>query len=183
MGANVITGAKAKIRIPNVGIIGYATGISIQENTLNGRVESLGYIDSREIVPISRNVTVQCSMIRIFNAYNDTANFKYSDAASGDGNTNTIDDRRLVNTFDQELPTQADPTLSARTFGVLNTPYFDLEVFDSSQSDVKKAMYTVKNCKIASQNIVVDRASLMGVQVVLDAEYLIRYSPDDISTI
>ncbi len=182
MGANVITGAKAKIRIPGVGIIGYATGISIQENTLNGRVESLGYIDSREIVPISRNVTVQCSMIRIFNAYNDTQNHKYSDPNSGDDVT--IDDRKLVNTHDQDAPDGADPTLSARTFRVLNTPYFDLEVFDSSQSDRKLAtMYTVKNCKIASQNIVVDRASLMGVQVVLDAEYLIRYSPDDLPRI
>lgn len=181
MPANVITGAKAKIRIPGVGIIGYATGISIQENTLNGRVESLGYIDSREIVPISRNVTVQCSMIRIFNAYNDTANFIYTDTASGDDKT--IDDRRLVNTHDQDMPTATDPTLSARTNSVLNTKYFDLEVFDSSQATDKKALYTVKNCKIASQNIVVDRASLMGVQVVLDAEYLIRYSPDDISAI
>jgi hypothetical protein len=174
MSANVITGAKAKIRIPGKGIVGYATGISIQENTLNGRVESLGYIDSREIVPISRNVTVQCSMIRIFNQYNDTEKFQYTDATSGDGNLNTVDERNMINTND------ATQTLSARTRNVLNTAYFDLEVFDSSHANAgdaaKAAMYTVKNCKIASQNIVVDRASLMGVQVVLDAEYLVRHN-------
>jgi hypothetical protein len=177
MAANVITGAKAKIRIPGKGIVGYATGISITENTLNGRVESLGYIDSREIVPISRNVQVQCSMIRIFNQYNDTTNFRYNDAASGDGNTNTIDERNMINS---SIVDQATNTLSARTTDVLNQPYFDLEIFDSSNAtsadSAKAAIYTVKNCKIASQNIVVDRASLMGVQVVLDAEYLVRHS-------
>ena len=181
MAANVITGAKAKIRIPGKGIVGYATGISIQENTLNGRVESLGYIDSREIVPISRNVTVQCSMIRIFNQYNNTTDNQYTDAASGDGDVNTVDERNMINSSASSA--DADNTLSRRTTSVLNTPYFDLEVFDSSHATPaagelvsKSAMYTVKNCKISSQNIVVDRASLMGVQVVLDAEYLIRHN-------
>jgi hypothetical protein len=178
MPANVITGAKAKIRIPTIGIVGYATGISITENTLNGRVESLGYIDSREIVPISRNVQVQCSTIRIFNKYNDPVNKKYTDEGSGDGSLGTTDEGFMLNSlnsgdnFAQQLKTRTD--------AVLQKQYFDLEIIDSSSTEAEKfiRIYTVKNCRIASQNIVVDRNSLMGVQVVLDAEYLIRHEAD-----
>jgi hypothetical protein len=175
MPANVITGAKAKIRIPGKGIIGYATGISISENTLNGRIESLGYIDSREIVPISRSVTAQCSMIRIFNQYDVATADRhvYNDTASGDGNSQTSDERDMLNTSTASL------NLSSRTTNALNVPYFDLDIFDSSNGTTGKEgtalIYTVKNCRIASQNIVVDRASLMGVQVTLEAEYLIRH--------
>ncbi len=178
MSANVITGAKAKIRIPGVGIVGYATGISITENTLNGRVESLGYIDSREIVPISRNVQVQCSTIRIFNKYNIPANKQYNDEASGDGNNNTTDEGFMLNSLNQGGGNAE--TLASRTTQALTKEYFDLEIIDSSSTENEKyiRIYTVKNCRIASQNIVVDRNSLMGVQVVLDAEYLIRHEGD-----
>ena len=161
--ANVITGAKAKITIDG-NVVGYATGISISENTLNGRVESLGYIDSREIVPISRNVQVMCTMIRIFDAY---AN---SQAPGRLGfNSGETDDNGFVNSSQVNSRSIED-----RTRDVLNKQYFDIEILDSASAGLNK-IYTVKNCKIASQNIIVDRASLMGVQVMCDAEYLVRH--------
>jgi hypothetical protein len=161
--ANVITGAKAKITI-NGAVVGYATGISIAENTLNGRVESLGYIDSREIVPISRNVQVMATMIRIFDAYVGNAGNGIQGVAGGD-----TDDNGFVNSA-----AVVERTIEDRTRDVLNKAYFDIQIIDSSSSD-NKVIYTVKNCKISSQNIVVDRASLMGVQVMMDAEYLVRH--------
>jgi hypothetical protein len=161
--ANVITGAKAKITI-NGAVVGYATGISIAENTLNGRVESLGYIDSREIVPISRNVQVMATMIRIFDAYIGAAGNGVPSVFGGD-----TDDNGFVNTA-----TVVSRSIEDRTRDVLNKAYFDIQIIDSSSSD-NKVIYTVKNCKISSQNIVVDRASLMGVQVMMDAEYLVRH--------
>ncbi len=161
--ANVITGAKAKITI-NGAVVGYATGISIAENTLNGRVESLGYIDSREIVPISRNVQVMATMIRIFDAYIGATGNGVPSVFGGD-----TDDNGFVNTA-----TVVSRSIEDRTRDVLNKAYFDIQIIDSSSSD-NKVIYTVKNCKISSQNIVVDRASLMGVQVMMDAEYLVRH--------
>ena len=162
--ANVITGAKAKITIDGT-VVGYATGISISENTLNGRVESLGYIDSREIVPISRNVQVMCTMIRIFNAYTGV------DQNGGVLSTNDTDDNGFVNT----AQVINDP-IENRTRSVLNKRKFNIEIIDSSLgSNDNNIIYTVVGCRIASQNIVVDRASLMGVQVMMDAEYLVRH--------
>lgn len=161
--ANVITGAKAKITIDG-NVVGYATGISISENTLNGRVESLGYIDSREIVPISRNVQVMCTMIRIFDAYANSQ----APGRSGFNNGET-DDNGFVNSSQVNSRSIED-----RTRDVLNKQYFDIEILDSASAGLNK-IYTVKNCKIASQNIIVDRASLMGVQVMCDAEYLVRH--------
>ena len=163
--ANVITGAKAKITIDG-NVVGYATGISIAENTLNGRVESLGYIDSREIVPISRNVQVMCTMIRIFDAY---ANSQAPGRLGFNGGE--TDDNGFVNSSNVNSRSIED-----RTRDVLNKQYFDIEIVDSSSAGLNK-IYTAKNCKIASQNIVVDRASLMGVQVMCDAEYLVRHTP------
>ncbi len=161
--ANVITGAKAKITI-NGAVVGYATGISIAENTLNGRVESLGYIDSREIVPISRNVQVMATMIRIFDAYVGNAGNGIQGVAGGD-----TDDNGFVNSA-----TTVERTIEDRTRDVLNKAYFDIQIIDSSSAD-NKVIYTVKECRISSQNIVVDRASLMGVQVMMDGMYLVRH--------
>ena len=161
--ANVITGAKAKITI-NGAVVGYATGISISENTLNGRVESLGYIDSREIVPISRNVQVMATMIRIFDTYVGSAGNGIQGLAGGD-----TDDNGFLNTS-----AVVSRSIEDRTRDVLNKAYFDIQVIDSSSAN-GDPIYTVKNCKISSQNIVVDRASLMGVQVMMDAEYLVRH--------
>ena len=161
--ANVITGAKAIVKIGGE-TVGYATGISINESTLNGRVESLGFIDSREITPIGRAVTATCNMIRIFK----------TNAENGLG-SGEVDDSSMINS---QQVVGGDVSLSQRTFDVLNLQPFDLEIWDNSPSpgeedDVK--MYTVKGCVPAGQQIVVDRGSLMGVQVNLDALYLIRH--------
>jgi|5B_taG_2_1085324.scaffolds.fasta_scaffold164730_1 hypothetical protein len=181
MAVNVITGAKAVIKITPAGgtekIAGYATGISISEVTFNGRVDSLGFVDTREIVPIGRNVSATVNFIRIFNTDND--NFDSLDTM------NDTDEVAVVNST-----TGTSATGQQRTDDVLTFPTFDLTVYDAANSlarpqtepppaananDVE--IYTLKGCRISSQNIVVDRGSMMGVQCTIDATHLVRHAP------
>jgi len=180
MAVNVITGAKAVIKITPTGgtekIAGYATGISISEVTFNGRVDSLGFVDTREIVPIGRNVSATVNFIRIFNTDND--NF--------DGLESTTDTDEVV-VVNSSVNTTS--TGQQRTDDVLTFPTFDLTIYDAANSLARPTavgtdaaandveIYTLKGCRISSQNIVVDRGSMMGVQCTVDATHLIRHKP------
>ena len=57
---------------------------------------------------------------------------------------------------------------------------FDLEIVDTQPNNGQEetTIYTLKGCKPSAHSIVVDRGSLMGVQVSLDALYLIRHDPE-----
>lgn len=59
-----ISGARAKLLI-NGKEVGYATGVNASEDITNVRVNVLGEIDSEEIVPTSRTVSVNCNFVRI----------------------------------------------------------------------------------------------------------------------
>lgn len=180
MAVNVMTGAKAILKV-NGRVLGYATGLQISEMTLNGRVDSLGFIDSREITPISRMVQASCAMIRIFQTTTSNgANAAESDEAGAVPNAGANANRdRMVNTTLRSTDV-ADVSEDIRTDEVFQIPQFDLEVYDSAPGgggeDVK--MYTVKECRIQSHNIMVDRSTLMGVQVVMEGTYLIRHQLD-----
>ena len=56
--ANVLSGARAKL-IVNGNEIGYASNVSASEQIALQRVDVLGDIDSKEIVPVGRAVSVQ----------------------------------------------------------------------------------------------------------------------------
>ena len=172
--ANIITGAKAIVKIDGK-VCGYATGISIQESQLNGRVESLGFIDSREITPISRIVTATINFIRIFK----------TNSSNGLNESEEVDEGSMITT--EQVAEGQNPSAAERTDNALSSSAFDLEIYDSAapgeadgsiQAEDKK-IYTVVGCRPSSQSIVVDRGSLMGVQVSVDALYLIRH-PDGI---
>lgn len=64
--AEVFSGARAKLII-NGNEIGFATGVSASEQIQLQRVDVLGNIDSQEIVPVSRVVSVQADFVRITN--------------------------------------------------------------------------------------------------------------------
>lgn len=64
--ADVFSGARAKL-IVNGTEIGFATGVSASENIQLQRVDVLGNIDSQEIVPVNRVVSVQADFVRITN--------------------------------------------------------------------------------------------------------------------
>lgn len=164
--ANVITGAKAIVKIGGQ-VAGYATGVSITESILNGRVESLGRIDTREITPIGRVVTATCNFIRIFKTSEENG-------LSAD----EVDEQSVTYTVDSVQSSDDDRTVAALNFGV-GDQRVDLQIFDSApQGDLEGddvLIYTVVDCKPSSQNIVVDRGSMMGVQVSMDARYLVRH--------
>jgi len=64
--ADVFSGARAKLII-NGSEIGFATGVSASEQIQMQRVDVLGNIDSQEIVPVNRVVSVQADFVRITN--------------------------------------------------------------------------------------------------------------------
>ena len=163
MGVNVITGAKAIIKIDN-DVAGYATGISVSEITFNGRVDSLGFIDTREVVPIGRNVSGTINFIRVFPSVAGDTRYETIDA-------DETDEIAVVNSA-----SNADDDDLARTRQVLNRREFVLEIFDNHNTEggAEALMYKILGCRVSSQNIVVDRGSMMGVQCTFDATHLIR---------
>jgi len=62
--ANVLSAPRAKLIIDGTEI-GYASNISATENIVLQRVDVLGDIDSKEIVPVGRSVSVQAGFVRI----------------------------------------------------------------------------------------------------------------------
>ncbi len=161
---NVISGAKALIKIEGK-IIGYATGISITETTINGRVDSLGFIDTREIIPIGRTVSAVVNMLRIF----PTQGTGIFTDISRDVETDELD---IVNTR-----RFAEQDAQAATDNAILRPTFSLSIFDTTPgSEGDTEMYRLEGCRIAQHNIVVDRGSLMGVQCTIEARNLVRAS-------
>ena len=64
--AEVFSGARAKLIVDGAEI-GFATGVSASEQIQLQRVDVLGNIDSQEIVPVGRVVSVQADFVRIAN--------------------------------------------------------------------------------------------------------------------
>ena len=155
--SKLITGAKALVTIGG-NICGYATGVVVSEAILNGRVETLGTVDTREIETISRIVSGSISFMRIFD----------KDVTEG-------------------LTYNGDGTILQRTFEVLQRDGFDLVLYSTEDGGVDEngnlvpgvgKVYTVKGCKPSSQTIAVDRGSFMGVNVTFDAKYLVKEDQD-----
>ena len=59
-----IAGARAELFFGNIRA-GWATGISATENIQNQRIDVLGDIDTKEIEPIGRSVTMTADFVRI----------------------------------------------------------------------------------------------------------------------
>lgn len=66
MAEPVFSGARAKLIVDGAEI-GFATGVSASEQITHQRVDVLGNIDSQELVPVSRVVSVQADFVRITN--------------------------------------------------------------------------------------------------------------------
>lgn len=153
--SNLITGAKALITGKNGAVLGYATGIVVQETIFNARVETLGTVDTRELEAISRQVTGSISFMRIFD----------KDVTGG----------LIVNAEGNLVQRSADILSDARDD-------FDLTIYSiaSAQTDPVpenpsiSAVYKVMGCRVSSQTIAVDRGSFMGLNVTFDALQLVK---------
>lgn len=160
--SDLITGAKALISLDGK-VAGYATGIVVQEAIINGRVETLGTVDTREIEPISRIVTGSISFMRIFNR-----------------------------SVDNEFLTNEDADLVTRSNQILTQPdEFDVIIYNigheaavaDGEIPAPKAVYKIVGCKPSSQTVAVDRNSFMGLQVTFDALYLVKLDEDQATDI
>jgi len=60
-----IAGARAKLYFNGTILAGWCTGIRVSENTQLQRVDVLGDIDSQEIEPVGRSVTMTADYVRI----------------------------------------------------------------------------------------------------------------------
>lgn len=64
LAGRTVTGARCKLLINGVEV-GFATGISITENIAQQPIDVLGDIDSVEIEPTGRSVSMSANMVRI----------------------------------------------------------------------------------------------------------------------
>lgn len=158
---NVISGAKALIKVDGK-IVGYASGISITETTINGRVDSLGYFDTREIIPIGRSVSAVVNMLRVFDVANNDVFDGISEQEASDADI--VNTRTIAN---QDALNATDAAILRKTF--------TLSIYDTTPGQAGDIeMYRLEGCRIAQHNIVVDRGSLMGIQCTIEAKNLVR---------
>lgn len=158
----IITGARAGITIDGT-LVGYATGVTITEGTALARLDTLGFIDTRELEPIGRAVSVSCNFVRM--------KFQTKNADTG---TNTLLDTKVITSTN----TEATDSDKVRTQKVLSSfPSVDITVFDAGtegdQND--KPLYTVKGCRPSSMTVAVDRTSMMMANVTFDGLFLVTH--------
>ena len=67
MANRAIAGARAELYFKGTTLAGWATGVSATESIQNERINVLGNIDSVEIEPIGRTVTMTADFVRILN--------------------------------------------------------------------------------------------------------------------
>jgi len=63
--SRAIAGARAELYFDGSKLAGWATGVSATENIQNQRIDVLGDIDTKEIEPIGRSVTMTADFVRI----------------------------------------------------------------------------------------------------------------------
>lgn len=156
----IITGARAGITI-NGTLVGYATGVTITEGTALARLDTLGFIDTRELEPIGRAVSVSCNFVRMkFQTNQDTG-------------TNTLQDSSVI----ASMNNLTDDSDKVRTQKVLTSfPQVDITVFDAgTDGDATKPLYTVKGCRPSSMTVAVDRTSMMMANVMFDGLFLVTH--------
>ncbi len=167
----IITGARAGIAIKNAQgqyvTAGYATGVTIMESTALARLDTLGFIDTRELEPIGRAVSVSCNFVRM--------KFNESEQVG----TNTLLDESVVVSADSQIA-GVNSTPESRTRAILDGfPEVDILVFDAGVdgdvSAANKLLYTVKGCRPSSFTVAVDRTSMMMANVMFDGLFLITH--------
>jgi hypothetical protein len=156
----IITGARAGITI-NGTLVGYATGVTITEGTALARLDTLGFIDTRELEPIGRAVSVSCNFVRMKFQTDDTTG------------TNTLLDTSVI----ASTNTEATDSDKVRTQKVLTSfPSVDITVFDAGTAgDETKPLYTVRGCRPSSMTVAVDRTSMMMANVTFDGLFLVTH--------
>jgi len=164
-----VNGANALVKIGSE-IIGYATGVTVNEVYGLQRIDVLGEIDSRDIEPIGRTVNVQISFIRMVINPNGGQN---GNRGGGAGR------RGLVPRVVDGASTQ-ETTVAVTDFFEQG---FDLTILDSGDFNGQDATerYKIEGCRPSSQSFAVTRGTLMGVNVTCEALRLIEVDVDQLA--
>ena len=162
-----INGANAIVKKDGV-VLGYATGVSVNEVYALQRIDVLGEIDSRDIEPIGRVVNVSISFIRMVNAATGVAeNLSTPELAGGAAAKGIVPLTPASNTNLENTKSITDFFQSG----------FDLEVLDVAafgDDATPGSRYVVKGCRPSSQSFAITRGTLMGVNVTCEALRLVE---------
>jgi len=169
-----INGANALV-VKDGNIMGYATGVTVNEVYAVQRIDVLGEIDSRDIEPIGRIVNVSISFIRMVNALS-------TDADQGPGASPF---ERAGGAVAKGLIPTTNESASNRQLTKSVTDFyqsgFDLVIRDSADfADAEgtkvpaKDRYKVVGCRPTSQSFAITRGTLMGINVSLEALRLVE---------
>lgn len=168
MGNRTINGANALVQILVDGkpkTIGYATGVTVNENYALNRIDVLGLIDSKDIEPIGRTVSGTIGIMRMTigaEGGNRTAFYGGGAATTGLVPVTTEDQSAL------------DKTQNVMDF--MNNG-FDLLIKDSGAFDPDnevKERYKITGCRPSSHSFQLSRGSLMGVNINFEALALVE---------
>ena len=162
MASNLITGAKALITGKDGSVLGYATGIVVQEVVFNARVETLGTVDTREIETISRQVTGSISFMRIFDKDVTGGLVVNAQGSLVQRSADILSDAR--DDFNLKIY-----SISSATDGAGNVP----------ENPVVKPVYEIIGCRVSSQTLAVDRGSFMALNVSFDALQLVKLDANE----
>jgi len=160
-----INGANAIVKRGDQ-IIGYATGVNVNEIYGLQRIDVLGEIDSRDIEPIGRVVNVAITFIRMIpNADASQSNAKGGGSVQrgltprSDINSNAVNTQNVTSFFQQG---------------------FDLEIFDSADFETEaQSRYFIQGCRPSSQSFALTRGTLMGVNVTCEAIRIVETDIDE----
>ena len=158
--AKAISGASAYVKVGEKRI-GYANGVSASQATALARVDVLGQIDTKDIEPLGRFVTLNISFIRVLETDETSEGLRGGAESLG------------------FIPKEGtETTEEQRTQGLLSFMEngWDLEVIDTHGGAGSKdvVIYRIEGCRTAMQNWAVVRGSLLGVNISAEAIRMIE---------
>ena len=163
-----VNGANALVKVGDK-ILGYATGVTVNEVYGLQRIDVLGEIDSRDIEPIGRTVNVQISFIRMVNNPNGGQDGNRGGGAARRGLVPSVEDG-------------ASPSEATQAVTDFFEQGFDLTVLDSGDFNGvdAKERYVIQGCRPSSQSFAVTRGTLMGVNVTCEALRMLEIDADQV---
>jgi len=156
--AKTISGASAFVTVGGKRV-GYCTGVSAQQITQLARVDVLGQIDTKEIEPLGRMVSLSIGFIRILSS---------NDAEGLEGRT--AEELALV---PAETTATSDAESTRKVLAIMEDGW-DLDVYDIHNDDAGELIYKIKGCRTSSQSWAVVRGSLLGINITAEALKMIE---------
>lgn len=169
-----INGSNALVQIQRDGeepvVVGYATGVTVQEVIALNRIDVLGRIESKDIEAIGRSVSGSIGLMRMVPIGDDLF------PGGGAANAGVLP----VHPAGSDPTNDADATARTRTVMQFMEVGFDLVIKDSANFEEAggeatapgvggTTRYVIKGCRPSSHSFSLSRGTLMGVNVTFEA--------------